>query len=200
MALAIGFCAGQAFAMEKPEIEQTPPPVPPRTSSLPGKVPPRKSLPPIPAKPAVKLSEKEEHSIQKIEEDINGIIKNLISIAKNSVDIGKSAASLSHEQIISSAIMKGGPILQKIGSTSLLIANIIKHSDRLSLAKPEVREVAQKRILAMVTSEQFKTAVGELDELTQNSSIPSVIKTPLQKLSNEVKALPDLIVKKFLKK
>ncbi len=199
----------------------TPPPVPPRWYTPPPAIPAKytaKPLPPVPSKqPAIAtsasstvvapasgarasekptLSAEQNHSIQKIEEDINKLMENNVSIAKHGIELGKSASS-------KNVIVLGkesGIIITKLGSSSLLVANIYKHAEKLSAASPEVQAVARKKIMSVIDSPQYKASEAELIKLAADDSLPSIVREPLRKFATQIAELPGLVVKQYLNK
>lgn len=175
----------------------------------------RKPLPPIPAKQPVvptaqisnlqpaadnnnlndpKLTPAQEKSIQKIIQDINKITENSASIVKHSIELGKTA-SLSN---IVSNTKDSATILAKLTHSSLLIGTIYLNMETFSHASPEVKALARKKILTVLESPEFKESEAKLIRLADDNTLPTVIKTPVQKLATQLAELPGLIVKKYL--
>lgn len=206
--------------------EDTPPPVPVRTTSLPPKPERPRIIPSVttplptyypqapsfqenaayqsptatPAPSLAQLTQEESYSIQKIEADLNKILLNLIDIAQHGVKIGIAAASTKGDQIVSSTVTEGGPILLDVGKTTLLIANIIKHCRRLSKASPEAQAVAQERILDLILAPNFQNTVERFEQYAASSSAPRVLRSGLQKLAQKLKNLPVDIVHAIVSK
>lgn len=199
----------QLPAMEKP----TPPPIPERTVSLPGY---RKPLPALPVKKAaaqtvqitlpeathtittnkpnqVILTAAQEKSIQKITDDINKLMENNTSIAKHAIELGKLGSS----NIFGSA-KEGGILIKKLALSSASVANIYLKMDAFANASPEVKNIARKRILAVVNSPEFKASEVQLIELAADNTLPSVIREPLRALARQLAELPGIIIKKYL--
>ncbi len=151
-------------------------------------------------KTKVQLSEQEEHSLQKIEQDFDQIILNLTDIMQHAGKFALAAVQLQGHIVLSSVITEGAPIAKDIGSTSLLIANIIIHCRKLSKASPEVRAVAQQKIHTILHSEKFMAVFEKFEKFVESGSAPSFIRTPLQKLAQEIKELPNHIVNAMVKK
>lgn len=180
----------------RPQRPQGPLPARPRAGAL---VPPTISMttpaavtPTMPV--AVQLSENEKHSIAKIEGDIDGIIDNLLEILKRSAVIGGTAVAGDDGQVFSAVLIEGFPMLANIGSAGLLIANILKHSSRLSKASPEVKVVAQERLRAKFNSERYVNTVQRFERFAANSKVPGA-----KKLAVEMRAFPERIINTIIK-
>lgn len=202
----------QASAIYTPEAAQTPTTQRARSSTQPSKKerelftlikemsqPDLQDQPQHKQSEPVRLTKGEEHSLQKIEADFTNISANLSDIAGHVANFAMTTVQGQLHVTVGSVFTEGAPILKDIGSTSLLIANIIKHCRRLSKSKPEVRDLAQEKIHKLLNSESFINSFATIEKFIASGSAPDVIKKPLQKLVHEISELPKHIVNVMIK-